>query len=179
MGLSTPRMMAPFLRADSRREQGGLIMDFSMLERRRDPRTHAFVPITLRYDSDKAATPAHLVDLSSGGAALLTTAGNAPRVGDHIELQFQVPVSQAGEAGGHRREIAVVLHVRRPERGVARVGVRFLQRPEIGSGLFGPRELLSNHRSQLGDKMKLEGDRWEWLRGAEKTYRAPAGVGMN
>jgi hypothetical protein len=135
-------------------------MDFAMLERRRDPRTQAFVPITLRYDDQEEDVPAHLLDLSEGGAALLTTSHHAPALGQHVDLQFETPNSDGGSESHPRREVGIVIHVRRPEKGVARVGIRFLQRPDIHSGLFGPRELLSMHRKGIHARPKAMGDRW-------------------
>lgn len=155
-------------------------MDTTNLERRRDPRTQAFVPILVRYESAETDTPAHLLDLSSSGAALLTTEGNAPQVGDKLDLEFEVPPMADGQER-IRRETGIVMHLRRPERGVTRVGVRFIHRPHLGTGLFGPRELLDNHRRGESSGLLSGTDRWEFLRRRpqRETYRSPAGTGAN
>ena len=124
-------------------------MNLELLERRRDPRTQAFVPVTLRFhDSDEDA-PAHLLDLSSGGAAVLATAYNAPSIGQYLDLRFEMPNNDGGSEATARYETGIVVNTAQPERGITRVGIRFLQHRGFGSGLFDPNDTLSSYRQML------------------------------
>ena len=117
------------------------------IERRRDPRTQAYIPITLKMEGAGEDTPAHLLDLSTSGAAVLTTAYDAPKLGEYLDLIFEAPTNnEDGEPGVSRRETGLIMHIRNPERGVTRLGIRFLQHRSIGSDLFDPIEILSSHR---------------------------------
>lgn len=127
-------------------------MEFAALERRRDPRTQTFVPITLQYEGDDGATPAHLVDLSCGGAACLTTSKNSPHIGQFVDLQFE-----SSQGGGEaetffHRESGVVVNMGRPERGVVRIGIQFIHRPQSDRGLFAPIDALALHRKNWDTK---------------------------
>lgn len=133
------------------------------IERRRDPRTQAYVPITLSSEDAVGETPAHLLDLSSGGAAILTTAYDAPSIGRHVDLHFVYPHNN--EDGDHqeiRRETGVVVNLGNPEQGVARIGVRFIQQRGTGADLIHPLDLLSDHRHH-SPHADLE-DRWHTAR---------------
>jgi len=123
------------------------------IERRRDPRTQAYIPITLKMEGAGEDTPAHLLDLSNSGAAVLTTAYDAPALGDYLDLIFETPPNnEDGDAGVSRRETGLIVHIRNPERGVTRLGIRFLQHRGIGSDLFDPIEVLSGHRGTIASQ---------------------------
>ncbi|MBK8269984.1 MAG: PilZ domain-containing protein [Planctomycetes bacterium] len=130
------------------------------LERRRDPRTQAHLPIMFRIEGDGEITPAHLVDLSAGGAALVTTAYNAPIMGQYLELQFEsANNNEDGDPVEVRNETALVVNMRTPERGISRLGVRFVQKHGLGSDMFDPRDVLSDHRKISDTEVKV--DRWD------------------
>lgn len=137
-------------------------MDPSILERRRDPRTHAFVPITVNYQDRDDCTPAHLLDLSAGGAGLLSTSYNAPKLGDFLDINFEGINTDGGTEAVGRRELGVVVNVRNPERGITRIGVRFIQHPDIDAQLFDPIDTLTNHRNSPPTPDPLH--RWETAR---------------
>ena len=143
-------------------------MNFSALERRRDPRTPAYVPITLQYHDADTPTPGHLMDLSTGGAGIATTVQNAPALGQFVDLQFQTPNTDGGSETRMRRETGIVVNISKPERGIARVGVRFLQYPDLGSQPFDPKTILSWHRKQTGPFLDL-GTRWQTARNFDKS----------
>ncbi len=151
-------------------------MDQSMLERRRDPRTVTFLPISIRTSECDEPKPAHLSDLSFGGAGILTTAYNAPMMGDYVDLEFETPLQDSPIEGGKRREVGIVVNMSAHERGTRRIGVRFIQHPGMGCGLFDPTDLLTSHR-QFVDATKLEGSRWETARGFDNV--APMTAGAN
>jgi len=135
-------------------------MTTDLLERRRDPRTQAFVPVTLRLHDAEEDTPAHLLDLSRSGAGILATSSNAPVVGEYVDLRFETPNGDGGCECGSRRETGIVVNVAYPEREIARVGVRFLHRRRMGSGLFDPNDVLSDYRRSLpreGHGRRLDG----------------------
>ena len=121
-------------------------MNLRSLERRTDPRTQSFVPITLFVEGKQQETPAHLLDLSIGGAAILTTDDNAPQIGHHLNVMFETPNNDGGTEGRRRRETGIVVNASAPERGITRVGVRFFHRPDTDLGHCGPTDLLSDHR---------------------------------
>ena len=123
------------------------------IERRRDPRTQAYIPITLKMEGADEGTPAHLLDLSNSGAAVLTTAYDSPELGEYLDLIFDYPTkNEDGEPGVSRRETGLIVHIRTPERGVTRLGIRFLQHRSIGSDLFDPMQVLSGHRGTIVTK---------------------------
>lgn len=142
-------------------------MDPSILERRRDPRTQAFLPISIRAEGSEDETPAHLLDLSNGGAAVLTTAYNSPGIGETVDLHFSTPVSDGSAETRNRNETAVVMNMAAPERGTRRIGVRFIQQRDIQAGLFDPIDTLSNHRKSMdtGDMDR----RWETAKNFDKV----------
>lgn len=121
----------------------------SILERRAEPRTQAFVPVTLRPHEANAETPAHLLDLSCGGAGVITAAYSAPRVGEYVDLRFEPP-SGDGAMDAVRSETGIVVSVAEPDCGVRRLSVRFVQHSRLEEGLFSPRDILSGYRKQLG-----------------------------
>lgn len=124
-------------------------MNFEFLERRRDPRTQAFVPVTLRRHDLDEDMPAQLLDLSHGGAGILATAYNAPGLGDYVDLKFEMPYSDGAAETSPRYETGIVVNMASAERGITRVGVRFLQHHGIGSGLFHPQDVLTDYRKSL------------------------------
>lgn len=129
------------------------------LERRRDPRTPAHLPILLKIEDNERTTPAQLLDLSAGGAALITTTYNAPSIGQRLDLQFEMPGNDEDGEPRLRNETAIVMNSRSPERGVTRVGVRFIQRHGLGTAMFDPIDVLSGHR-RSADKVPTS-DRWD------------------
>ena len=145
-------------------------MNFDTLERRRDPRTQTFVPITLRRADSDETMPAHLLDLSYGGAGVLATAYNAPSVGEYIDLEFETPNTDGGTESMTRRETGIVVNSARHEREIRRIGVRFVQHPDMHCGLFDPHDLLANHRKMVGPRTKTS--RWETARNFGKTSPA-------
>ena len=142
-------------------------MDLSALERRRDPRTPAFVPITLCYHDDDEATPAHLLDLSTTGAGILTTEQNSPQPGQFLDLHFETPTNDGATESKLRTETGIVVNVFKPERGIVRAGIRFLQCPDLGLSPSDPKTLLSNHRkSTTGMDFN---DRWRTAKNFGKS----------
>lgn len=138
-------------------------MEFDQLERRKDPRTQAFVPVTLCCHDAEENTPAHLLDLSCGGAGVMTTAYNAPAVGQYLDLRFEMPNNDGGSESDCRQETGIVVNLRRPERGIARAGIRFLQHRDASGDLFDPKEVLSTYRKRVPIKEQM--GRWETARG--------------
>ena len=134
-------------------------MNFGLLERRHDPRTQAFVPVMLRFHDAEEDTPAHLLDLSNGGAGILATAYNAPAVGQYLDLRFEMPNNDGASEAAPRYETGIVVNFATPERGIARLGIRFLQHRGIGSGLFDPNDTLSGYRKSL--PIGEQGRRWD------------------
>jgi len=119
-------------------------MDFAPLERRRDHRKAAYTPITFRERETGEFIPAHLVDVSLGGAGLLTTDQNAPLLGQHISLQFETVTAEGGTETPIQRQTGVVVNTRNPQRGITRVGIRFIHRPEFGTHFNPPRTPLTD-----------------------------------
>ena len=141
------------------------------IERRRDPRTQAYIPITLKMEGTGEDTPAHLLDLSTSGAAVLTTAYDSPKLGEYLDLIFETPTNnEDGQPGVSRRETGLIVHIRNPERGVTRLGIRFLQHRSIGSDLFDPIEVLSGHRGNTVSKPTEN----RWAAGDTNTHDKPA-----
>ncbi len=154
-------------------------MDLRALERRQDPRRATFVPITLHYDGHEAQTPAHLLDLSTGGAAVLTTAYNAPSLGQYLDVLFEAPNNDGGTETRYQRETGLVVNMASPERGVSRVGIRFLHRPDIDCGLLDPIDLLSSHKKTK--PAKETASRWETARNFKQhePFATKAGATAN
>ncbi len=141
------------------------------IERRRDPRTQAYIPITLKMEGAHEDTPAHLLDLSTSGAAVLTTAYDAPKLGEYLDLIFETPTNnEDGQPRVSRRETGLIMHVRNPERGVTRLGIRFLQHRSIGSDLFDPIEILSSQRESITPKQTED----RWAAADTNTHDKPA-----
>jgi len=104
----------------------------------------------LRVDEADENTPAHLIDLSTGGAALLTTAYNAPAMGQRVDLRFETQGNnEDGEPPELRHETGVVMNIASPENGVSRIGVRFLSRHGFASDCRRPGDVLIDHRRQM------------------------------
>jgi hypothetical protein len=102
------------------------------------------------------------MDISYGGAGVLTTAYNAPALGEYIDLEFETPNTDGGSENSPRRETGIVVNSRRHEREVRRVGIRFVQHPDMGCGLFDPQDLLSDHRKMV--MPRTSASRWETAR---------------
>lgn len=129
------------------------------IERRLDPRTQAFIPITIRSEGVEKESSAHLLDLSSGGAAVLATTYDAPLLGQYVDLYFEIPENnEDGEELTPRCETGLVVNVRDQKRGVTRLGIRFLQHRGMNAGLFDPHEVLSGHRKS--QPVESCGGRW-------------------
>lgn len=144
------------------------------IERRRDPRTKAGVPILLRQDGEFNDMQAHLLDLSSSGAAVLAAAFDAPMLGQYLNLTFHMPVNnEDGRAPSSREESGVIVNTRREQHGLTRLGVRFVHRGGLGAGLIDPREMLTNHRHY--DFSQPTADRWN-IEYESRLERQPAGV---
>jgi hypothetical protein len=141
-------------------------MDINNLERRHDPRTQTFLPITMRMEDSGEERAADLLDLSYGGAGIQTPAYNAPGVGDLVDLEFEVPDNDGGLDTRTRRETGIIVNVGRHDQGVRRLGVRFMQHPDIDCGLFDPQDLLADHRKMVGASMTTS--RWETARNFDK-----------
>jgi len=138
------------------------------LERRRDPRTNASVAIRLFYhdtpfhNDAENLTPAHLVDLSSSGAGLVTAKKNSPAVGQYIDLIFEKNTAAALPSKQIRRQTAIVVNVGGHEHDVARIGVRFMEGGDSDCELIDPVDLLSDHRKgfPIADPLR----KWETAR---------------
>ncbi len=134
-------------------------MNADSIERRRDPRTQAGVPILLRQEGEYNDVQAHLVDLSSSGATVLAAAFDGPMLGQYLNLTFKVPTAdEDGRSSSSREETGVIVNTRREQHGLTRFGVRFVQRGGLGAGLIDPRELLTNQRQH--DFSQPTADRW-------------------
>ncbi len=145
-------------------------MSASGIERRRDPRTQSYVPISLRREGVGTETPAHLLDLSTGGAALLTTAYDAPGVGEHIDIRFQLAANnEDGNEPEERRETGIVMNARTPDRGVSRIGIRFIQHRSLDIDLFDPLDVLSDHRKCVSGGGSSS--RWETARSFDRITK--------
>lgn len=150
-------------------EQPGMVfMPAQTLERRRDPRTNASVAIRLFYhdtpfhNDDGNLTPAHLVDLSSSGAGLVTSKKNSPAVGQYVDLIFEKDAGAALPSKQIRRQTAIVVNVGRHEPDVDRIGVRFMEGGDSDCELIDPVDLLSDHRKgfPVADPLR----KWETAR---------------
>ncbi|GJQ26990.1 MAG: hypothetical protein HBSAPP02_20220 [Phycisphaerae bacterium] len=138
-------------------------MNFSYLERRMDTRRAAYLPIELRLDDSPQALPGHLVDLSAGGAGVMTTAMNAPMLGQRIDLEFQTFSDEPTETPRRRRETGVVVNLRAPQRGITRCGIRFLHRREDECHLTDPIDPLEDGRKT--PPAQRFNRRWQTARG--------------
>lgn len=148
-------------------------MNLEGIERRREPRTQAFLPITFHSEGSDDDLPAHLLDLSSGGAALLTTAYDAPALGQYLDLHFEItPNNENGDDPIRRRETGMVVNLRAQGRGVTRLGVRFMQHRGISSDLFDPLEVLSDYRKH-GPSSNVP-SRWETARNFDRLPQVAA-----
>lgn len=145
-------------------------MSASAIERRRNPRTQSYVPISLRREGGSEETPAHLLDLSTGGAALLTTAHDAPHVGEHIDVRFEIAANnEDGDVPEERRESGIVMNARTPDRGVSRIGIRFVQHRSMDTGAFDPLDVLSDHRKCVSGPGASS--RWETARSFDRINK--------
>ncbi len=118
-------------------------MDLSSIERRRETRVRAEAPIQLVVDGDEGVSPGQLVDLSLGGAGLMTTNGNAPGIGERVQIEFRYPHNNE-DFSEKRIEAGLVCSVRHPKRDIARVGIRFLQTNGEGCLMGGPTDWLND-----------------------------------
>lgn len=138
-------------------------MNLDGIERRSDPRTPAYTPITFRCEGQEQEMPAHLLDLSNGGAAVLATTYDAPLVGQYLDLHFAVRKDdENGEESIRRRETGLVVNARDSMRGVIRLGIRFVRHRGMNAELFDPIEILSDHR-KTGSTESSSG-RWSTAR---------------
>ncbi len=148
-------------------------MPFDIIERRAEPRTQAFVPVTLTCHDAGEEMPAHLLDLSCGGAGILLTAYNAPAIGQYLDVRFdqQKPGALQNTDGGTessvRQETGIVVSVRDPEQGIARIGIRFLQHHDVSQDLFDPKEILTHYRKNIPICEQMS--RWETARGFQNA----------
>jgi|GEM_PF-2437667 len=101
-------------------------MDLHSIERRRETRVRAEAPIQFCVDGFDGVSPGQLIDLSHSGAGLMTTNGNAPGIGERVQIEFQYPLNNE-DMPETRVETGLVCSVRHPQRDVSRVGIRFLQ----------------------------------------------------
>ncbi|MEK6644470.1 MAG: PilZ domain-containing protein [Planctomycetota bacterium] len=155
-------------------------MHQSHLERRADARTQAFVPTTIRPEATDEEIAVHMLDLSSGGAGLMTNSGTPLSLGQYLYVRFETPTNDGATESEPREELAIVVNLRRPEDGIARVGVRFIHRTDLGSARRGPRDLLLDHRKSTKKKGGLTGDRWSFLKGdSSKSTGTALLAGMN
>lgn len=151
-------------------------MDLRYLERRNDPRRPAYIPVTFHVAGLSEESPAHLLDLSSTGAAMLTTSRNAPMIGMHLNLHFESPNNDGGASKRHRIEPGIVVNSSSPDRDITRIGVRFIESPDMGSGLRGPHDDLTFHKKPA-DTPGICNRRWQTARNFEKTGRPLESVG--
>jgi len=151
-------------------------MNLSRLERRNDTRTPAFVPIQLEYEHTPEIMQAHLLDLSHAGAGIVTAAYNAPSVGDHITLRHDTHNTDGGTESAPGGQTGIVMNVARPEEGITRIGVRFLERRGADSDETAPRDLIGTSRSAPADGLVC--DRWTTARhfGINRSAAEFAGI---
>lgn len=151
-------------------------MNLKALERRVDHRTPTYLPITLKIEDREDHSPAHLVDFSATGAGILTTEGNAPALGQFVDLDFDVDNTDGGTEKTNRSETGLVVNIRKPERGIARLGIRFMSKPELRSGLGDPRKLMSSRRPIKG---LVPTSRWQTARHFQsKPHKSDAPVAV-
>ncbi len=145
-------------------------MSTSGIERRRDPRTQSFLPISLRREGGSEETAAHLLDLSTSGAALMTTAYDAPGVGEHIDVRFELTTNnEDGDEPEQRSETGIVMNARTPSRGVTRIGIRFIQHRSTDADAFDPLDVLSDHRKCASSSGTTP--RWETARSFDRIAK--------
>lgn len=152
----------------------GATMDLRYLERRQDLRTPTYVPISIFVDGRESETPAHLVDLSYSGAAVLTTLQNAPEIGSHLNVHFETPNGDGGAEATRRIESGIVVNASTPDRGVQRIGIRFFHRPDNSVDLIDPIDLLSDHK-KLKDSQQASPKRWQTARNF-RSASSPVGA---
>lgn len=126
-------------------------MDLSSIERRRETRVRADAPIQLAVDGNDGISPGQLVDLSPGGAGLMTTNGHAPGIGERVQIEFQYPNNNE-DYSETRTETGLVCSVRHPKRDIARVGIRFLQTNGQSCFAGDPMDRLNDSRGTPGFK---------------------------
>ena len=105
-------------------------------ERRRDPRTTAAFTFCIQSPAANCAVGAWMLNVSARGAAFLAIAGDAPRVGERIELTELYSDNRAvREAAFPLPPHARVLRVDDADGATRRVAVRFEadQRAEQGA----------------------------------------------
>ena len=125
-------------------------MPFDIIERRAEPRTQAFVPVTLTCHDAGEEMPAHLLDLSCGGAGILLTAYNAPAIGQYLDVRFdqQEPGALQNTDGGTESSI-------RQETGIRRDDPSRPIRLDLGSNVYvspkNPRAARPSHTRPIGN----------------------------
>ncbi len=149
-------------------------MDMYDMERRRDHRTHAFVPIKVQLEEMEEAIAAHLLDISASGAGIVTDSDGAPTVGDYLELEFKVPQRSDEDQEIFRHETGRVVTVRQTGQGLSRVGVRFVHSGSEEADVFDPLDTLSQHRKSM--PIEALGGRFGTARHFQGLKRTPASV---
>ena len=150
-------------------------MNLKALERRVDHRTPTYLPITFQMDDQGEFVPAHLVDFSATGAGLLTTERNAPALGQFIDLNFDLGDHE--DRSLYRNETGLVVNVASPQRGVSRLGIKFLSRSDLRPGAGDPQKLMSSKRPIRGLVPSI--NQWQTARSyrtAREATRTPVGV---
>ena len=162
------------------------------LERRRDPRTQASVPVRLFMHEREDLLAAHLVDLSPGGAGLLTSRAMQAEIGQYVDVIFERPdgevefgataASRAGDAAQSaprkpRRQTGIIVNLRGHDDDQCRIGVRFMEVGESGCELIDPIDTLSDYRSGLSVADPIR--RWETARHFNVTHGVKAPLGVN
>lgn len=159
------------------------------LERRRDPRTQASVPVRLFMHEREDLLAAHLVDLSPGGAGLLTPRTMQAEIGQYVDVIFERPDAE-GEFGAvgaadtgrsakrkPRRQTGIIVNLRGHDDDQCRIGVRFMEVGESGCELIDPINTLSDYRSGLSVADPIR--RWETARHFNVTHGVKAPFGVN
>jgi len=174
------------------------------LERRRDPRTQASVPVRLFMHEREDLLAAHLVDLSPGGAGLLTPRATQPEIGQYVDVIFERPDADGeygaattsdavGESGAisrssvdstaqtakrrPRRQTGIIVNLRDHDDDRCRIGVRFMEVGESGCELIDPIDTLSDYRSGMNITDPIR--RWETARHFHVTHGVKAPLGVN
>ena len=104
-------------------------MNSVTLDRRSESRTPVDVCTSIQVgDAFSGRRPVQLVDLSIGGAGLLATPQNAPRIGQtiHMELRANAEPRPSRVTSSVTRP-GVVVNTTQVGRDMSRVGVRFLR----------------------------------------------------
>ncbi len=128
-------------------------MNLDSIERRRETRHIAKGSILFQIEGIQASAPGQLVDLSACGAGIMTTDMNAPVLGEHVALEYK---EHATDEDDPRvcHEKGIVVNIRHPERGIARIGVRFLQPNGEGAPASVPLDTLDMSKQPVATAAK-------------------------